>query len=92
MLTASQLHLEPVPGSVSNSSLQVPPALLSQLVQVPASATKSPSESVHTISVVNWKVVNRQVPPPSVQGARTSVPQGDVPWASRSPQSLLSAL
>jgi hypothetical protein len=92
MLTRSQLHFDPVPGSVVSSFTHTLPALLSQLVQVPASTMLSALESEHVTWVVNWNVLKRQVPPPSVQGAVTAFPQGFVFWAYTSPQLSESAL
>ena len=92
MSTRSQLHFDPVPGSVVSSLVHTPPALLSQLVQVPASTMLSALESAHVIMVVNWKVLKRQVPPPSEHGAVTPFPHGFVFWAYTSPQLSESAL
>lgn len=87
MLTRPQLHFEPVPGSVVSSLVHTAPALLSQLVHVPASTMLSALESAHVTWVVKSKVVKRQVPPiPPVQGPITLFPQGFVFCAYTSPQ------
>src|SRR5262249_343286 len=87
MLTAPQLHFDPVPGSVPSSFRHVPPIWLSQLVQVPASTVPSPFVSVHLTLVVKVKVVKRQVPPPLVQGplSGAAFPHGSVFCAYTSP-------
>src|SRR5262249_51235012 len=81
MSTGAQLHFDPVPGFVSISFMQAPSGMLSQLVQVPASATPSALESVHVIMVENVKVLKRQVPPPAEQGPVTAFVHGVVFWA-----------
>jgi hypothetical protein len=93
MSICSQLHFEPVPGSVSSSLLQKPSGMLSQLVHVPVSTTLSALESVHVTIVVNVKVEKRHVPPPlPVHGAVTLLPHGFVFCAYTSPQLSPSAL
>jgi hypothetical protein len=93
MSILSQLHFEPVPGSVSSSLVQKPSGWLSQLVHVPVSTTLSALESVHVIIVVNVKVEKRHVPPmPLVHGPVTLLPHGFVFCAYTSPQLSPSAL
>jgi hypothetical protein len=93
MSILSQLHFEPVPGSVSSSFEQKPSGWLSQLVHVPVSTTLSAFESVHVIIVVNVKVEKRHVPPmPLVHGPVTLLPHGFVFCAYTSPQLSASAL
>jgi len=93
MSIISQLHFDPVPGSVSSSLVQKPSGWLSQLVHVPVSTTLSALESVHVTMVVNVKVEKRHVPPmPLVQGPVTALPHGSVFCAYTSPQLSPSAL
>jgi hypothetical protein len=74
-----QLHFEPVPGSVSSAPAHTPPALCFQLVQELTSAVPSLSESLHSMSTVNVKMVKRHVPPPPpVHGPVTLFPHGFV--------------
>jgi len=93
MSIISQLHFDPVPGSVSSSFVQKPSGWLSQLVHVPVSTTLSALESVHVTMVVNVNVEKRHVPPmPLVQGPVTLLPHGFVFCAYTSPQLSPSAL
>src|SRR3990172_842111 len=79
MLTGLQLHFAPFPGSASATPLHTVCVLMSQLVQVPASAVPSLSLSTHTILTVNCLVVKRQVALLSAEHVPvTAFPQGSV--------------